>query len=249
MPIDIQKVRADFPILSHTVYKRPLIYFDNAATTQKPLQVIKAISDYYENDNCNIHRGVHYLSMKATEAFEEARKEIREFINAPSTHEVVFTKGASESLNLVAASFGKKFLKPGEYIHCDYLAQEKPEEECLASLAQIAKLIRRYGPVPHVRLRPETEVAWVDWKEGGGHKEYRQPRNFGSAVLQRGAGEAILFVLNHYPTAARFVVEFPRDDFRQLVNLSTGETLPVQRRQVVVDVDRKSCDIFRLESV
>jgi len=116
MPIDIQKVRADFPILSHTVYKRPLIYFNNAATTQKPLQVIKAISDYYENDNCNIHRGVHYLSMKATEAFEEARKEIREFINAPSTHEVVFTKGASESLNLVAASFGKKFLKPGDEV-------------------------------------------------------------------------------------------------------------------------------------
>ena len=139
---------------------------------------------------------------------------------------------------VVSGPVPKKFLKPGEFIHCDYLAQEKPEEECLASLAQIAKLIRRYGPVPHVRLRPETEVAWVDWKEGGGHKEYRQPRNFGSAVLQRGAGEAILFVLNHYPTAARFVVEFPRDDFRQLVNLSTGETLPVQRRQVVVDVER-----------
>jgi cysteine desulfurase/selenocysteine lyase len=116
MPIDIQKVRADFPILSKTIYKRPLIYFDNAATTQKPVQVIRAISNYYEQDNCNIHRGVHYLSVKATEAFEEAREEIREFINAPSTHEVVFTKGASESLNLVAASFGKKFLKPGDEV-------------------------------------------------------------------------------------------------------------------------------------
>lgn len=116
MSLDIEKVRADFPILSQTIYKRPLIYFDNAATTQKPVQVIRAISNYYEQDNCNIHRGVHYLSVKATEAFEEARKEIREFINAPSTHEIVFTKGASESLNLVASSFGKKFLKPGDEV-------------------------------------------------------------------------------------------------------------------------------------
>ena len=116
MPFNISDIRADFPILSQTIYKRPLIYFDNAATTQKPLQVINAISDYYLHDNCNIHRGVHYLSVKATEAFEEARKEIREFINARVTHEVVFTKGASESLNLVASSFGKKFLKPGDEV-------------------------------------------------------------------------------------------------------------------------------------
>ena len=116
MSLNISDIRSDFPILSQTIYKRPLIYFDNAATTQKPIQVIRAISDYYEHDNCNIHRGVHYLSVKATEAFEEARREIREFINAPSTHEVVFTKGASESLNLVAASFGKKFLLPGDEV-------------------------------------------------------------------------------------------------------------------------------------
>ncbi len=116
MPFNISDIRADFPILSQTIYKRPLIYFDNAATTQKPVQVIRAISNYYEQDNCNIHRGVHYLSVKATEAFEEARNEIREFINAHATHEVVFTKGASESLNLVASSFGKKFLKPGDEV-------------------------------------------------------------------------------------------------------------------------------------
>ena len=116
MTLNIQNIRADFPILSRTIYKRPLIYFDNAATTQKPVQVIRAISNYYEHDNCNIHRGVHYLSMKATEAFEEARKEIREFINAPNTREVIFTKGASESLNLVASSFGKKFLKLGDEV-------------------------------------------------------------------------------------------------------------------------------------
>ena len=112
MSFDIQKIRADFPILQQQIYKRPLIYFDNAASTQKPRQVIDAISHYYEHDNCNIHRGVHYLSVKATEAYEEARKEIRQFINAASTHEIIFTKGATESLNLVAFSFGEKYIKP-----------------------------------------------------------------------------------------------------------------------------------------
>jgi cysteine desulfurase/selenocysteine lyase len=116
MSFDIQKIRADFPILQQQIYKRPLIYFDNAASTQKPRQVIDAISHYYEHDNCNIHRGVHYLSVKATEAYEEARKEIRQFINAASTHEIIFTKGATESLNLVAFSFGEKYIKPGDEV-------------------------------------------------------------------------------------------------------------------------------------
>jgi cysteine desulfurase/selenocysteine lyase len=113
---DIEKVRGDFPILGEKVYKRPLVYFDNAASTQKPRQVIDAIRSYYEHDNCNIHRGVHYLSVKATEAYEETRKEIREFINARSTHEIIFTKGATESLNLVASSFGRQFIRPGDEV-------------------------------------------------------------------------------------------------------------------------------------
>jgi len=116
MNFNINQVRADFPILQQQIYRRPLIYFDNAASTQKPKQVIDAIREYYEHDNCNIHRGVHYLSVKATEAYEEARKEIRQFINARNTYEIVFTKGATESLNLVASSFGKQFLKPGDEI-------------------------------------------------------------------------------------------------------------------------------------
>jgi len=78
MSLDINKIRADFPILHQQIYKRPLVYLDNAASTQKPRQVIDAIRDYYEKDNCNIHRGVHFLSVKATEAYEEARKEIRD---------------------------------------------------------------------------------------------------------------------------------------------------------------------------
>lgn len=116
MPLDIHKIRADFPILHQQIYKRPLVYLDNAASTQKPRQVIDAIREYYEKDNCNIHRGVHFLSVKATEAYEEARKEIREFINAGSTHEVIFTKGATESLNLVASSFGKRYLQSGDEV-------------------------------------------------------------------------------------------------------------------------------------
>ncbi len=116
MSIYMDKIRADFPILQQLIYKRPLIYFDNAASTQKPRQVIDAIRRYYEEDNCNIHRGVHYLSVKATEAFEEARKEVRDFIGARHTHEIVFTKGATESLNLVATSFGKRFLAPGDEV-------------------------------------------------------------------------------------------------------------------------------------
>ena len=116
MKFNIDQIRADFPILQQQVYKRPLIYFDNAASTQKPRQVIDAIRQYYEHDNCNIHRGVHYLSVKATEAYEEARKEIREFINAKNTHEIIFTKGATESLNLVASSFGKRYIQPGDEV-------------------------------------------------------------------------------------------------------------------------------------
>jgi cysteine desulfurase / selenocysteine lyase len=116
MSFNIEQIRADFPILHQQIYKRPLIYFDNAASTQKPRQVIDAIRQYYEHDNCNIHRGVHYLSVKATEAYEEARKEIREFIHAKNTHEIIFTKGATESLNLVASSFGKRYIQPGDEV-------------------------------------------------------------------------------------------------------------------------------------
>ena len=116
MNFPIHNIRSDFPILDQQIYKRPLIYFDNAASTQKPRQVIEAIRHYYEHDNCNIHRGVHYLSVKATEAYEETRREVREFINAKSTHEIIFTKGATESLNLVASSFGKRYIQAGDEV-------------------------------------------------------------------------------------------------------------------------------------
>ncbi|MBE0646443.1 MAG: cysteine desulfurase [Bacteroidales bacterium] len=112
----IEKIRADFPILQTKVYNKPLVYFDNAATTQKPKQVIQAISTYYEKENCNIHRGVHFLSVKATEAYEEARCAIRDFIGAKHAHEIIFTRGTTEAINLVAYSFGKKYISAGDEV-------------------------------------------------------------------------------------------------------------------------------------
>jgi cysteine desulfurase / selenocysteine lyase len=113
-PVD--KIRGDFPILHQQVYGRPLVYFDNAASTQKPVQVIRAISGYYETDNCNIHRGVHFLSQRATEAYEDTRKLVQRFINAASSREIIFTRGTTESINLVAFSFGRQFISPGDEV-------------------------------------------------------------------------------------------------------------------------------------
>lgn len=114
--IDISKIRNDFKILNRKVYDKPLVYFDNAATTQKPECVINALVDYYHELNSNIHRGVHYLSSAGTTAFEEARECVRQFLNAGYSHEIIFTKGTTESINLVASSFAKRFLSEGDEI-------------------------------------------------------------------------------------------------------------------------------------
>ncbi len=105
--LNTTQIRADFPILSEIIYGKPLVYFDNAATTQKPRCVVEKIEEGYYHRNANIHRGVHYLSQKATEAHEEARETVRGFINARSTNEIVFTRGTTEAINLVASSFGE----------------------------------------------------------------------------------------------------------------------------------------------
>ena len=104
--MDINEIRKQFPVLDQQVYGKPLVYLDNAATTQKPLCVIERERDYYLHENCNIHRGVHHLSQMATEAYEHARQTVARFINAPEAHEIVFTRGTTESLNLLAASLG-----------------------------------------------------------------------------------------------------------------------------------------------
>src|SRR5574344_2177873 len=113
---DIKKIREDFPILSRTVYDKPLVYFDNAATTQKPLCVLDAMRDEYLNVNANVHRGVHWLSQQATDLHEGARETVRKFINAKSTTEIVFTRSTTEGLNLVASSFSDEFMKEGDEV-------------------------------------------------------------------------------------------------------------------------------------
>ena len=114
--LNIEEIRKDFPILSRTVYNRPLVYLDNAATTQKPRAVVEAMTEEYYSVNANVHRGVHYLSQQATELHEQARGNVQKFINAHSEAEIIFTRGTTESLNLVAFSFGEAFLKEGDEV-------------------------------------------------------------------------------------------------------------------------------------
>lgn len=113
---NLEEIRQDFPILGRQVYNRPLVYLDNAATTQKPRCVVEAIAEEYYSVNANVHRGVHYLSQQATDLHEDARNRVKDFINARSAAEVVFTRGTTESLNLVASSFGEAFLKEGDEV-------------------------------------------------------------------------------------------------------------------------------------
>jgi cysteine desulfurase/selenocysteine lyase len=114
--IDIDRIRADFPILGKKIHGKPLVYLDNAATTQKPKVVLDKIAEFYTNSYSNIHRGVHHLSEQASLAYENARKTVKEFINARSLSEIVFTSGTTEAINLVANSFGSKFIKKGDEI-------------------------------------------------------------------------------------------------------------------------------------
>lgn len=118
---DVEKIRKDFPVLHQKVRGNPLVYFDNAASSQKPIQVIDAISNYYREDHANIHRGVHTLSQRATEKFEAAREKIRAYFNANEAREIIFVRGATEAINLVAQTFGRKNVKAGDEILISYL--------------------------------------------------------------------------------------------------------------------------------
>ena len=115
-PLDVDAIRRDFPILSRAVHGKPLVYFDNGATSQKPQAVIDALNRYYAEENSNIHRGVHYLSERATTLYEAAREKLRRFVNAGRVEEIVFVRGTTEAINLVAQSYGRTFLKAGDEI-------------------------------------------------------------------------------------------------------------------------------------
>lgn len=116
MGINIEQIRNDFPILKETIHGKPLVYFDNAATTHKPQVVIDAVSEVYKKYNSNIHRGVHHLSNVCTQAHEDARVKVQKFINAEQAHEIIFTRGTTEAINLLATSFAETFLKPGDEV-------------------------------------------------------------------------------------------------------------------------------------
>lgn len=115
-PIDVEKIRAQFPVLHQLVNGKPLIYFDNAATNQKPRRVIDALTHYYEHDNANIHRGIHTLAERATKAYEATRLAMQTFIHAKQAEEIIFTRGVTESINLVASSYGRAFLNAGDEV-------------------------------------------------------------------------------------------------------------------------------------
>ncbi len=114
--LDLAKIRGDFPILAERIHGKPLVYLDNAATSQKPRAVIEAIVRYYEGLNANIHRGVHTLSVRATEAHDAARQTVKRFLNAGDTREIVFVRGATEAINLVAQSYGRTHVAAGDEV-------------------------------------------------------------------------------------------------------------------------------------
>ena len=114
--IDVERIRQDFPLLQQRVRGKPLVYLDNAATSQKPQSVIDAVTRFYTSENANIHRGVHYLSERATDAYDQVREKVARFLNARSSREIIFTRGTTEGINLVAQSYGRLALKPGDDI-------------------------------------------------------------------------------------------------------------------------------------
>ena len=128
-PFNINKIRSEFPILSEKAYGKPLVYFDNAASSQKPKVVIDALVDYYSTTNANVHRGVHFLSQKASTAFDAVREKVKTFINASSEREIIFVRGTTEAINLVASTYGRKNIGQGDEIlisAMDYRKNYKP---------------------------------------------------------------------------------------------------------------------------
>ena len=154
--IDTQRVRADFPILSREVHGRPLIYFDNAATTQKPRAVIDALTYYYEHYNANIHRGIHTLAEEATARYEETRQKVADFIGAPGPECIVFTRNTTESINLVANAWGRKNLQPGDEIVLSVMEHH-------SNLVPWQILAQATGAqLRHIDIDDEGRLVWED---------------------------------------------------------------------------------------
>jgi cysteine desulfurase/selenocysteine lyase len=153
---DVMKIREDFPILKQKVGDKPLVYLDNAATSQKPLSVIETVNRYYREDNANIHRGVHMLSERATDLYESARKKVQGFLNAAKSDEIIFTRGATESINLVANSFGRKNFKPGDEILITHMEHH-------SNIVPWQMIAEQTGAV--LRVAPISDAGEILWEE------------------------------------------------------------------------------------
>ena len=152
--MDIESIRRDFPILGREVYGKPLVYLDNAATTQKPQCVIDSISDAYRNVNANVHRGIHFLSQEATDMMEAARENVRRFIGADSMEEIIFTRGTTESMNLLASSFAAAFLKEGDEVIISGMEHH-------SNIVPWQLQAQRYGF--RLKVIPVTDSGELDW--------------------------------------------------------------------------------------
>ncbi|MFH5811783.1 cysteine desulfurase [Companilactobacillus sp. FL22-1] len=159
MDKQFQTIRSDFPILDQTVNDEPLVYLDSAATSQKPNQVLDELMHYYKNDNANTHRGVHTLGQRATEAFELARKKVQKFINAKESKEIIFTKGATDSLNLVASTYGQENIHAGDEIVITYMEHHSN----LIPWQQLAK--RKKAVLKYIKLTADGQLDMNDAKD------------------------------------------------------------------------------------
>ena len=158
---DVNKIREDFPILQREIYGRPLVYLDNGATTQKPLCVLDAMREEYLNVNANVHRGVHYLSQQATDLHEAARERVRSFINARSVNEVIFTRGTTESINLLAQTFCESQMQPGDEVLVT-------DMEHHSNIVPWQLLAQKHGIVlKHLPITDEGTIVLDDGGAGG----------------------------------------------------------------------------------
>lgn len=218
--LDIDRVRADFPVLHQEVNKHPLVYFDNAATGQKPKVVIDRISDYYRTENANVHRGVHTLSQRATDAFEHTREVVRAMLNAQHKREIIYTKGTTDGINLVAQSYARPLLKPGDEIIISAMEHHSnivPWQLLCAQTGAILKII------------PMDERGVLDIQE------------FGNLLSERTKMVSVVYISNSLGTIN------PVADIIQKAH-SAGAAVLIDGAQAVphqaVDVQALDCDFF-----
>lgn len=231
-----EQIRADFPILSREVYGKPLIYLDNAATTQKPRCVVEAIANEYYNVNANVHRGVHYLSQQATDLHEASRETVRQFINAKKIEEIIFTRGTTESINLVASSFCEAMCKPGDVI----ITTEMEHHSNIVPWQLQAQ--KRGLKIEHI---PFNEQGELDIECLRNILERKNPSDASSPLPVEGAGEVRLLCVAHVSNVLGTV-----NPVKEICKMAHEHGVPVlvdgaqSTPHFAVDVQDIDCDFF-----